>query len=112
MMAVFPIARIVILGHVLYNSIYPVPASPYNVLPYLAAAWLILRLRGAGFTVQQTLHEYPQVVAHYQPSAGYFPLAWWPGFAVLCGYAAVVLSLAVFRQGRRTIASRPQAEWR
>lgn len=40
--AVFPIAGIVILGYVLYNNVYPVPASPYNVLPYLAAAWLIL----------------------------------------------------------------------
>jgi hypothetical protein len=34
------------------------------------------------------------VTAHYAPSAGYFPLPWWAGFAVLCTYTAVVIWMA------------------
>ncbi|GAA4182868.1 hypothetical protein GCM10022252_09470 [Streptosporangium oxazolinicum] len=74
------------------------------VLPYLLAAlpllpdetarWLLRVTPAAGFAVKQTLPEYPQVVAHYAPSAGYYPLAWWAGLAVLCGYTAVVFALA------------------
>jgi hypothetical protein len=38
----------------------------------------LLRLTpAAGFAVGQTIGEFPQVVAHYAPSAGYFPLAGW-----------------------------------
>lgn len=92
------------------------------VLPYLLAAlpllpddvakWLLRLTPAAGFAIEQTIREYPQVVAHYAPSAGYFPLAWWAGFAVLCGYAAVVLALALFRLRRRTKAAQPHAQWR
>ena len=38
--------------------------------------------------------EYPQVIAHYAPSTGYFPLAWWAGLAVLCGYTLVLAAAA------------------
>jgi hypothetical protein len=82
------------------------------VLPYLLAAlpllpddvaeWLLRLTPAAGFAIRQTVREYPQVVAHYAPSAGYFPLAWWAGFAVLCGYTAVAFGLAVSRSRRRT----------
>jgi hypothetical protein len=92
------------------------------VLPYLLAAlpllpddvarWLLRLTPAAGFAVQQTLHQYRQVVAHYAPSAGYFPLAWWAGFAVLCGYAAVVLAVALFQRRQRITAAKPQAQWR
>jgi hypothetical protein len=74
------------------------------VLPYILAGlpllpddvseWLLRVTPAAGFAVQQTIREYPQVVAHYAPSAGYFPLAGWAGFAVLCGYAAAAFALA------------------
>ncbi|MEH1128865.1 hypothetical protein [Micromonospora sp. CPCC 206061] len=80
------------------------------VLPYLMATlpllpdevsrWLLRVTPAAGFAVKQTLHEYPQVLAHYAPSAGYFPLAWWAGFAVLCAYAAALLILAARRLPR------------
>ncbi|WP_069805983.1 hypothetical protein [Thermogemmatispora onikobensis] len=35
---------IVFLGYTLYSNIYPVPAPPYNVFPYVALAWLLLGL--------------------------------------------------------------------
>ncbi|MGW7706172.1 hypothetical protein [Streptomyces sp. NPDC054771] len=77
-------------------------AVPYVVtsVPLLAdglSQWLLRVTPAAGFAVQQTLVEYPQAVAHYAPSAGYFPLPWWAGIAVLCGYAAVLLGLALNR---------------
>jgi hypothetical protein len=75
------------------------------VLPYILAAlpllpddvsqWLLRLTPAAAFAVQQTIDEYPQVTAHYVPSGGYFPLSGWAGFAVLCGYATVVLGLAL-----------------
>lgn len=80
------------------------------VLPYLVASlpllpdevseWLLRVTPAAGFAVKQTLHEYPQVLAHYAPSAGYFPLPWWAGFAVLCAYIATLLTLAARRLPR------------
>jgi hypothetical protein len=66
----------------------------------------------AAFAVQQTIDEYPQVTAHYVPSGGYFPLSGWAGFAVLRGYATVVLGLALYSVRRRSTASQPQAQWR
>ena len=45
--------------------------------------------------------QYPQVTALYSPGTGYFPLAPWEGLAVLCGYAALVLGVAVVLLRRR-----------
>ncbi len=39
--------------------------------------------------------------ASYTPMQGYFPLAPWAGFAVLCGYAAVALVVALVLLRRR-----------
>jgi uncharacterized membrane protein len=41
------------------------------------------------------------VRAPYTPANGYFPLAPWAGFAVLCGYAVLALALAVILLRRR-----------
>lgn len=41
---IIPIAAIVVLGYTLYSNIYPVPAPPYNIFPYVALAWLIIGL--------------------------------------------------------------------
>ncbi|MBF8193987.1 hypothetical protein ITP53_51600 [Nonomuraea sp. K274] len=81
------------------------------VIPYVLAAlpllpddvsrWLLRLTPAAAFAVQQTVTEYPQVVAHYAPSGGYFPLPGWAGLALLCGYAALALGLAVHRPRRR-----------
>ncbi|SFR28407.1 hypothetical protein SAMN04488564_113255 [Lentzea waywayandensis] len=68
---------------------YAVTAVP--LLPDDVAEWLLRLTPAAGFAVKQTLVEFPQVTAHYAPSAGYFPLPGWAGFAVLVAYTAAVL---------------------
>jgi ABC-type transport system involved in multi-copper enzyme maturation permease subunit len=72
-----------------------------SVLPVGAADWLLRLTPAAAFAIQQSTPRYPQVTALYSPSGGYFPLAPWAGFAVLCGYAAVALGLAVYLLRRR-----------
>jgi ABC-type transport system involved in multi-copper enzyme maturation permease subunit len=76
------------------------------VLPYLlatlnlptnAADWLMRATPAAAFSIQQTVVQYPQVDGSYTIGNGYFPLAPWAGFAVLCGYTAVLLALAAAR---------------
>jgi len=75
--------------------------AAFPVLPAGAADWLLRVTPAAGFAIKQTIPQYPQVAASYTPSQGYFPLAPWAGFAVLCGYAAVALALAAFLLRRR-----------
>jgi ABC-type transport system involved in multi-copper enzyme maturation permease subunit len=82
---------VVVLPYVLLNT----------VLPAGAADWVLRLTPAAGFAIQQSLPQYPQVAASYTPANGYFPLAPWAGFAVLCGYAAVALALAVIMLRRR-----------
>jgi ABC-type transport system involved in multi-copper enzyme maturation permease subunit len=82
------------------------------VLPYMLAVtapllpvgpteWLARVTPAAAFAVQQTLVAYPQVSNVYTPSAGYYPLAPWAGLAVLCGWVAVALAVAVWTLNRR-----------
>jgi ABC-type transport system involved in multi-copper enzyme maturation permease subunit len=82
------------------------------VLPYFFGAvlavltagpadWLLRVTPAAAFSVQQTLIPYPQVSAAYTPRNGYYPLPPWAGLAVLCGYAAAALALAVVLLRRR-----------
>jgi hypothetical protein len=89
--------------------IVPYLLAAVPLLPDEAARWLLRVTPAAGFAIQQTVREYPQVVAHYAPSAGYFPLPWWAGFAVLCGYTAVVLGLAARRRPVTRVAVRTAA---
>ena len=72
-----------------------------HVLPTGAARWLLRITPAAGFSIQQSIPQYPQVSNAYTPSSGYFPLAPWAGFAVLCGYAALALGLAIILLRRR-----------
>jgi hypothetical protein len=84
---------------------YAVTAFPF--LPDAVSQWLLRLTPAAGFAVRQTAVEYPQVVAHYAPSAGYFPLPGWAGLAVLCAYTLAVVCPAV----NRAPADQP-ANWR
>ncbi|MFF3565094.1 hypothetical protein ACFYXS_34140 [Streptomyces sp. NPDC002574] len=79
----------------------PYGVTAFPLLPDALAQWLLRLTPAAGFAVQQTAVAYPQVVMHYAPSAGYFPLPGWAGVAVLCAYALVLLRLAAGRMPGR-----------
>ena len=87
----------VIAGIVLPYLLATVP----GILPVGAEQWLLRVTPAAGFAVQETLTQYPQVNTVYTPGTGYFPLSPWAGFAVLCAWAAAALVLALFLLRRR-----------
>ena len=105
--AVFTLA----LGALLRSSAAAVTAAIATlVLPYFLATsvlaagpadWLLRITPAAAFAIQQSMPRYPQVSASYTPMNGYFPLAPWAGFAVLCGYALLALGLAIVLLRRR-----------
>jgi ABC-type transport system involved in multi-copper enzyme maturation permease subunit len=72
-----------------------------GILPAGAEDWLLRLSPAAAFAIQQSAPAYPQVTASYVPGNGYFPLAPWAGFAVLCAWAAAALALAVYLLRRR-----------
>ncbi|MDQ2812479.1 MAG: DUF1349 domain-containing protein [Actinomycetota bacterium] len=74
-----------------------------SVLPVGASDWLLRITPAAAFAVQQAMPQYQQVTASYSPSTGFFPLAPWAGFAVLCAYAVLALGLAVVLLRRRDV---------
>ena len=76
-------------------------AVPLAVLPAGAADWLLRVTPSAGFAIQQPYPAYPQVTFAYTPGNGYYPLAPWAGFAVLCAWTALALGLAVYLLRRR-----------
>ena len=39
---VIPVLAILLLGYTLYANVYPVPAAPFNVFPYLVVGWLLI----------------------------------------------------------------------
>ncbi|MFF6839852.1 hypothetical protein ACFY8X_13785 [Streptomyces tanashiensis] len=77
--------------------VVPYVVTSFPLLADGAAQWLLRVTPAAGFAVQQSLVEHPQVIAHYAPSTGYFPLPWWAGVGVLGAYAALLLGLALRR---------------
>jgi ABC-type transport system involved in multi-copper enzyme maturation permease subunit len=74
--------------------VLPYIVSTAGVLPAGPSQWLLRLTPAAGFAIQQSLIEYPQVSHAYAPAFGFYPLAPWSGFAVLCAYAAVALGVA------------------
>jgi ABC-type transport system involved in multi-copper enzyme maturation permease subunit len=76
-------------------------ASP--VLPTAAADWLLRLSPAAGFAIQQTFQQWPQVTGAYTPWNGYFPLAPWAGLAVLCLWTLAALALAGYLLNRRDV---------
>ncbi|MFG2562600.1 ABC transporter permease subunit [Streptomyces sp. NPDC048496] len=79
---------------VVVGMVLPYLLATASVLPPAASAWLLEVTPAAGFAVQQTVERYDQVVTVYSPMHGYFPLAPWAGFAVLCAYAAAAFVAA------------------
>jgi hypothetical protein len=80
--------------------VLPVVLADVAALPDAVARWLLRLTPAAGFAIQQSVPEYPQVLGHYVPAGGYYPLPPWAGLAVLCGCAALALWLAVLRLRR------------
>jgi hypothetical protein len=77
------------------------PYMFFPALPAGAAEWLLRVTPDAALSVQQTLPVYHQVATSYIPTAGYYPLAPWAGFAVLWAYAALALGVATVLLQRR-----------
>jgi hypothetical protein len=80
--------------------VLPVVLADVSALPAPLAQWLLRLTPAAGFAIQQSVPEFPQVLGHYVPATGYYPLPPWAGLAVLCGCAALALWLAVLRLRR------------
>ncbi|MFI0424092.1 hypothetical protein [Spongiactinospora sp. 9N601] len=76
----------------------PSAVTAFPLLPDAVSDWLLRLTPAAGFAVKQTMAEYPQVTAHYAPSAGYFPLPGWAGLTVLCAYAVITMLIAIGRK--------------
>jgi ABC-type transport system involved in multi-copper enzyme maturation permease subunit len=76
-------------------------AGPLSVLPAGAADWLLRLTPAAGFAIQQPYPAYQQVTGSFTPQNGYYPLAPWAGFAVLCAWTALALGLAMYLLRRR-----------
>jgi hypothetical protein len=71
------------------------------VVPLGVADWLLRLTPAAGFALQQPYPRYEQVTFIYSALSGYFPLAPWAGFAVLCGWTAAALAGAAYLLRRR-----------
>jgi ABC-type transport system involved in multi-copper enzyme maturation permease subunit len=72
-------------------------------MPATAADWLLRLFPAAGLAIEQTIPQYAQVTASYTPNNGFFPLAPWAGFAVLCVWTAGALWLATHLLQRRDV---------
>ena len=85
--------------------IVPYFLSLTSVLPIGVADWILRLTPAAAFAIQQPVPQYAQVTALYSPGGpgGYFPLAPWAGFAVLCGWAALAVALALVLLRRRDV---------
>ena len=81
--------------------ILPFLVAVTNVLSPGAGNWLMRLVPAAGFAIQQTIPNYPQVSNTCTVAQGCYPLAPWAGFAVLCAWAAAALALALFLVRRR-----------
>ncbi|MBB3128674.1 hypothetical protein FHS19_003328 [Paenibacillus rhizosphaerae] len=84
-------------------------ALPYviaNILPSRlgdVSKWLLQLTPAAGFSIQQSIPRFPQVVGPYIPQFGYYPLAPWAGLSVLCGYTVLAIGLSAFQFHRKEV---------
>jgi ABC-type transport system involved in multi-copper enzyme maturation permease subunit len=86
---------------VIVTIVLPYFLAVAAVVPLGVAGWLLRITPAAGFALQQSYPQYPQVTMIYSALSGYYPLAPWAGFAVLCGWAAVALAVAAYLLRRR-----------
>jgi hypothetical protein len=98
--------RIIAVTAGLALTVVPFIFVSANLLPDAASQWLLRFTPAAGFAIQQAFPAYPQVDAAYTLQGGYYPLAPWAGFAVLCGYTVLILGLALLLLHRKERMSR------
>jgi ABC-type transport system involved in multi-copper enzyme maturation permease subunit len=91
--AVVTVVAAVLLPYILVAQIPFMPAG--------LSDWLTRATPAAAFALQQTLERHHQVASVYTPYNGYYPLSPWAGFAVLAGYTAAAMALAVVLVRRR-----------
>jgi ABC-type transport system involved in multi-copper enzyme maturation permease subunit len=72
-----------------------------TVLPASTGAWLLRLAPAAGFAIEQSVPNYPQVTSVFSPAQGNYPLPPWGGFAVLCAWVVVALTGAYVLLRRR-----------
>jgi ABC-type transport system involved in multi-copper enzyme maturation permease subunit len=86
---------------VIVTLVIPFVLSAPPGIPAALNDWLLRVTPAAAFALQQPAPRYYQVAANYSTGSGYFPLAPWAGFAVLCGWTVVALALAAALLRRR-----------
>lgn len=82
-------------------TVLPYLLAVASVLPAGPTQWLLRITPAAGFAITQSTPEWAQVDVDYLPRTGFFPLAPWAGFAVLCVWTALALGLANVALQRR-----------
>jgi len=86
---------------VIVTIVIPFVLSAPPGIPTGLTEWLLRVTPAAAFALQQPSPQYYQVQANYIPSSGFYPLAPWAGFAVLCAWTALALILAAYLLRRR-----------
>jgi ABC-type transport system involved in multi-copper enzyme maturation permease subunit len=81
--------------------VLPYILATAGVLPAGPSQWLLRISPAAGFAIQQSMPAYPQLGRVFTPAFGFYPLAPWAGFAVLCGWTALALAAAAYLLRRR-----------
>ena len=81
--------------------VLPFLLTALNVVPAGVGDWLLRVTPAAGLAIEQSIPRYAQVTTVTSPVQGYYPLAPYAGFAVLCLWAAAALALALVMLRRR-----------
>jgi ABC-type transport system involved in multi-copper enzyme maturation permease subunit len=74
-----------------------------TLLPASAGEWLMRLTPAAGFAIEQSIPNYPQVTSVFSPAQGSYPLSPWAGFAVLCAWVVAALAGAYVLLRRRDV---------
>jgi ABC-type transport system involved in multi-copper enzyme maturation permease subunit len=73
-----------------------------GLLPGGAQEWLMRLTPASAFSIEQAFPAFNQVAdGQYTPNNGYYPLAPWAGFGVLCAWTVAALALAFYLLRRR-----------
>jgi ABC-type transport system involved in multi-copper enzyme maturation permease subunit len=72
-----------------------------GLLPGGAQEWLMRLTPASAFSIEQAFPASNQVIGQYTPNNGFYPLAPWTGFGVLCAWTAAALALAFYLLRRR-----------